>query len=423
MANNLTSNFSRKLMERFLKGFESSRVLSKSVNTQLYAGKFTDSAGANIDIKRAHDYNAIETATGDISSSTKSDILSGKATATVQNYITVATEWSNLEEATELNQLDEILAPMARRAVTTLELNLGAYMQRNSGLKYGTPGTAIDAWSDVGGAQAFMDSIGVPQDKDWNYVMNPFTQLALADAQNGLSSGKLDLVTTAWQKAQISNRFAGMNVMKSNALKTRTSSDASDRAGTLTATPTSTYVSVKDTMQQTLAVTAFSANAVVKAGDIVQITGRNRLNLDTKEVALDAAGAAILWTATVTADVTLGASGEGNLVVTGPAIIEADGQYNTVDTALTSGDVITILGTASAVYQPALFFHPDAFAIATVKLPKLFSTDTVATTSDGFSLRVSKYSDGDANTQKVRFDLLPAFGTMDPFKAGQGYGV
>jgi len=80
------------------------------------------------------------------------------------------------------------------------------------------------------------------------------------------------------------------------------------------------------------------------------------------------------------------------------------------------------LGSASTVYQPNLFFHEQAFGLGTVKLPKLFSTDTVATTSDGFSLRVSRYADGDANTQKVRFDILPAFATFNPFFSGTGWG-
>jgi hypothetical protein len=61
--------------------------------------------------------------------------------------------------------------------------------------------------------------------------------------------------------------------------------------------------------------------------------------------------------------------------------------------------------------------------MATVKLPKLHTWDTVATTSDGISIRVTKYSDGDANTQQIRFDLLPAFGVMNPFFSLLGYGV
>ena len=87
------------------------------------------------------------------------------------------------------------------------------------------------------------------------------------------------------------------------------------------------------------------------------------------------------------------------------------------------GDVVDVLSADSTTFQPNLFYHPQAFSLASVKLPKLFSTDTTVTTEDGFSLRVSKYADGDANVQKVRFDLLPAFAVLNPFFAGHGYGV
>jgi hypothetical protein len=142
----------------------------------------------------------------------------------------------------------------------------------------------------------------------------------------------------------------------------------------------------------------------------------------TRKTVFDAAGAPLPWHCTVTADVTLDGSGEGTLVVTGPAIKETNGQYNNISAALTSGDVFTIQGTSAKEYQPNLFYHKEAFAIAYVKLPKLYSTDTIATTSDGLSVRCSKYSDGDKNQQKIRFDLLPAFGVMNPFFAGKGYG-
>ena len=423
MANNLGSNVTRKLARVFLDQCEASRVLTKAVDTQLLNGKFNPSSGSTVDFKRPHDYNTISTSGGDISSSTKSDIIAGKATGTVQNYLTVATEWSNLEEAIQLDQLDEILAPMATRIVTDLELALGAYMYKNCGLAYGSPGTAIDAWADVAGAGSFLHSIGVPRDKPWYYVMNPFVQQALAGVQSGLGSGSNSLVDNAWEKAKISSNLGGMDVMVSNALSSRTSTAASDRAGTITGTPTVTYVGAKDTMTQTVGVTQFSANAVIKAGDIVEITGRYHLSLATRQPIFDATGARVKFRAVVTADVTLGSSGEGNLVITGPAIYESGGQYNTCDSAITSGDVITVLGSASAVYQPALFFHKQAFGCGTIKLPKLAATDTTGTTADGFSIRVSKYSDGDKNKQMVRFDLLPAFATFNPFYAGQGYGV
>ena len=166
----------------------------------------------------------------------------------------------------------------------------------------------------------------------------------------------------------------------------------------------------------------FTASATVKAGDIVQVTGKYRCSLSSRQPVFDAAGNQILFSAVVTEDVTLSGTGTGTLVMSAPAIWETAGQYNTTTAALAT-DVITILGTSAATVQPALFFHPKAFTCATVKLPKLYSTDTVATTEDGFSIRCSKYSDGDKNKQMVRFDLLPAYGTLNPFFAGQGFGV
>ena len=421
MANNTASNHTEDLARVFLEKFEASRVLTKGVNTQLLTPRLTPDTGGVVSFKRPHDYNTIRTAGGDISSSTKSDIIAGKSTGTVQNYFTVATEWTDIEEALELDQLDQILAPMATRMVTDLELDLGTYMQKNVNLATGTPGTAITAWTDVAEAYAMLDSIGCPKDKAWNYVMNPFTATKLASVQTGLDAdGK---VNSAWESAKVTSNMAGMTVLSSNALSSYTSTDAADRVGALTGAPTATYVGAKATMPQTWAVGSFTGGSVIKAGDVVEVTGRNRLGLSTRQAFTDSAGAQVKFRAVVTADVTLSGAGAGNIVVAGAAINEANGQYNTVDSALASGDVVTVLGGASQVRQPALFFHPNAFGIGTVKLSKLYSTDTVATTEDGMSIRVSRYSDGDSNKQKVRFDLLPAFICYNPFLAGQSYGA
>jgi len=422
MANNLSSNVTRKVARVFLDAFENSRVITKTVDTQLLADKFNPSSGSTVDFKRPHDYKTIRTSGGDISSSTKSEIIAGKATGTVQNYFTAATEWGNVEEALQLDQLEDILAPMARRIVTDLELDFASFMLKNSSLRYGTHGTAVDAWSDVAGAGATLDAIGVDPSTDRYYLMNPFTTAALASAQSGLNSVD-SLIRTAWENAQISTNFGGLRALSATTMASFTSSSGADRAGTLSSAPDATYVTAKDTMTQSLAVTAFQANMVVKAGELVTIANVNRLNCSTRQAMVSATGANIAWTGVVTADVTLGASGEGTLVVAGPAIYEANGQYNTVTAAPANGAVITIVSATATLYQPNLFYAKQAFGMGTVKLPKLYSTDTVATTSDGMSIRISKYSSGDANSQKIRFDLLPAYACFNPMMSGQGFGV
>ena len=137
---------------------------------------------------------------------------------------------------------------------------------------------------------------------------------------------------------------------------------------------------------------------------------------------LDETGASVLFSGTVTASVTLNASGVGTLVITGPAIYEATGAYNTVDSALAIGDVVTLGGAASTVIQPNLFWHKQAFSVGSVPIKKLYSTDTVATTEDGLQFRISRGSSFLNNEQKVRIDFRPAYGVMNPFFAGQGFG-
>lgn len=419
MANNFESNFTRKLLENVLERFEANRVLSKNVNTQLFEGRFGGNTGENIDVKRPTDYASTRTANGNITGS-KQDIVTGKATATVQDYITVAVDYDEADEALKMGDEARFWDDIANRIVIDLETDFASFMMKNTGLLSGTVGEGVDSWSEIADAGALMQSSGVPMNKRWCYALNPFSQSALANEQRSL--GVNPDVSSANKKATVAEMFAGFDVKTATTLASYMSAAGADRVGALASDPVVTYVNAKDTMTQQLAVSGFQANLEIKAGEQVQIAGRNRLNLSTRLPFLDATGSEVLFTGTVTTDVTLSGTGTGTIIVTGPAIFEANGAYNTVDSAPVSGDVVTLLGSASTVYQPNLFWHPDAFSIASVPIKKLHSTDTIATTKDGLQLRCSKYSDGDANKQTVRFDLRPAYAALNPFFAGQGYG-
>ena len=424
MANNFDSNFTEKLAEVFLEKFESTRVLSKNVDTQLLEGEYNLESGDTISFKRPTDYISQRTPDGDISATTASSIVTGKATGVIQDYFTVEVDFLVADQAIKMNQMDQLLAPMATRIVTDYEVDFAKFMMKNTGLLAGTYGTAVSTWDHVARAGAVLASNGIPADSDWIYAVNPFTQTSLASNQRSLGAGGSagNLVSEAHRKAIISDGFAGMKVMQATTLGTYTSTATGDRAGTLSATPTGTYVGAKDTMKQTLAVTAIGTfTGTIPAGTMVEVTGRNRLNMSTRQPVIDQLGANILWHAVVTEDASL-TSGAGNLVCSGPGIFEAAGQYNTVDSALTSGDVITLLGADSTLYQPNLFWHKQAFSVGSVPIPKLFSTDTLATTEDGLQIRVSKGASIRENKQIVRFDFWPAYGVMNPFFAGQGWG-
>ena len=426
MANNFDSNFTRKLARVFLEKFDSNRVLSKNVDTQLLQGKFDPSTGDTVDFKRPTDYVSVRTSTGDVSGETASDIITGKASGVVQDYFTAFVDYDEADEAIKMDQLDQLLAPLATRIKTDFEVDFANFMMKNSALLAGTVGEGAKTWNEIAEAGALMQSVGVPMDSDWCYAVNPYTQRSLASDQRSL--GSVDpLISEAHRKAIISENFAGMKVMTATTLSSFTTGTGADREGTVVGTPTATYVGAKDTMTMSIGVTAFQANLVVAAGETVTVeaaTGAiQRLNLSTRQPILDEDGNSVLWTGTVTAEVTLDGSGAGTLVVTGPAIYEAAGQYNTVSQAIAASDVITLSGSAATTYQPNLFWHKQAFSVGSVPIKKLYSTDTLATTEDGLQFRVSKGSDFLANSQKVRFDFRPAYGVMNPFFAGQGWGV
>lgn len=419
--NNFDSNFSRKLMKSFLNEFENKRVLSKNVNTQLFQGKFNGDTGDTIDVKRPHDYRSVETADGDLSAETASPIISGKASATVQNYITVRVDYSEADEAIKLNQLDEVLKPAVTRIVTTLETNFAKFMLRNTALLSGVVGTPVTKWDHVALAGATMDSTGVPTDDGCCYAMNPYTQTKLASDQRSL--GGENAKGDANKKATVTENFAGMDVKKANTLAKYTTDVTADRVGTLAANPVVTYLAAKDTMTQQLALSGFGANLKLVPGDVVEITGRYRLNLSTRDTVIDGDGNKVVWTGTVTQEATLDGTGAGTVIVTGPAIYEAEGAYNTVESAPLAGDVVTVLGAASTTFEPNLFWHKNAFTIASVPMKKLHATDSMGETQDGMQLRVTKFSDGVKNQQTIRFDLRPAFGALNPFFAGRSYGT
>ncbi len=425
MANSFDSNFTTKLAKGFLAAFESVRVLSKNVNTQLLDGKFKPDTGDTTLFKRPTDYVSVRTAKGDVSGETASPIITGSAKGVVQDYFTSFVDYDEADEAIKMDELDALLRPMATRICTDLELDFGEFMKNNSALLAGDYGVQASSWDHISNMDAMLEATGVPKDRPWYASVNPFTKRKLASDQRSLGAGGSagGLISEAHKKATITENYGGFDrVMTATTLASQVIAGA-DRAGTVVGTPSPTYLSAKDTMTQSVAVTAFSANLVVNAGEVIQFTGMSRLNLNTRKPVIDDAGALITYTATVTETVTLGSSGEGTLVVTGPVIYESGGAYNTATAAIAASSVVTLLGSATDLVQPNLFWHKDAFSIGSVPIKKLYSTDTLATSSDGLQFRVSKGSTFLANEQNVRIDFRPAYACLNPFFAGQGFGI
>lgn len=400
------------------------RIAVRTVNTQIVKDEITPDTGDTVYVKRPTQANSIETSDGDLTSETADNLIRGKAPATVQDYITGFASWTSLEQATQLNQLDSFLTPFAEKMVTTLEQNLLAFMNLNSGLATGTGGTVVDQWSDVAAANSLMMAMGVQDPSNWFALLDPFVKQNLSDQQKGLFEG--GLVTSAWERAQISKDFGGLQAMTHNALPSHT--NGAYGAGPVTVDGASQavgYVASKDTMTQTINLTGVTATTgTIVAGDVLQFDTVQWVNQQAKTGITGVSGALEPFTATVTVGDTADGNGDVTVTITPPIIVDATNpQYNNVVAGPGDTDGVTVIsGATGTTNKPNLFYSKNAFALGTVQLPKLHSIDSSIINVDGFSIREHRFSNGITNTQLVRWDLLPVFAVLDPMQAGHMWG-
>lgn len=422
--NNLTKNVSQIVLPTFLKGFASDLVLTKTVNRQILSGKINNKTGDSVQVKRPHQFKTEKTKDGDLTGRTASNLVSATATARVDEYITVLVEWGQLEEALYLNQLDTILNPVARTMATELENRLATFMLDNGALNIGIAGTGLTKWDEVARAGSLFTDLGVTGSKTYAAI-SPWAASELAGQQTSIPNEAL--VGDAWKKAQIPRNFAGLDaVFSTNSLVTRTTGAYGDTTTlTVAADPVVDYLDVKDSYQFTVVLTGATADTAgfLKAGDQLVFSDTAWVNQMNKQPILGATGATIAFTCTVLKDADADSSGNITVTCSGVPIYEIkQPQYNSVARKVVSGDSVIIRGQSGKLIKPSMFYTDDFVGLTTIKLPKLHSIDSSIISWQGLTIRAHKWSDGKANNQFMRFDLLPAFACFNPHKGGQLFG-
>ena len=415
MANDYQSNTNKKLLKAFAKGFESNTVLTNTVSKQLVNDFDASTGGAygDVSMKRPPQYVPQRTSDGDVTGSTN-PVRTGKVQGVVSDYITVYVENTQVEEALEADQLDQLLAPIAEDMVVTLESELAEYMANNAAHTTGDPDTSIAKWSDIANAGALLKQIGAPAGKKYGAI-DCFDETVLADLQTQL--GVNPNVNAAWANAVVKEGFAGLNqVLTTNNLPQYTTGN--DVTGiTLGATPSATYTSYKDTYRMTLTLSGFTATTgTLKKGTTLEFPATFLVNMRNRKTVFKS-GSEVPLTLTVLDDYTADGSGDIVAEVSGAAIFETgvNAAFNTVARALTSGDTVTIRESASTTYRPALAYCEGFVGMGSVVLPKLHATDSMVMNHKGVSIRVHKFSDGAGNKNRYRFDMLPTFVCFNPF--------
>jgi hypothetical protein len=422
--NNLNKNVSQIVLPTFLKGFSSDLVLTKTINRQILEGKINNKTGESVQVKRPHQFRTEKTKDGNLTGKDPSALVSATATATVDEYITVLVEWSQLEEAIKLNQLDTILSPVARTMATELETRIANFMLANGALNIGIAGSGLTKWDEVARAGSLFTDLGVVGSKTYAAI-SPWAAADLAGQQTALSNPAL--VGSAWEKAQIPRNFAGLDsVFSTNSLVTRTTGAYGDATElTVASDPVVDYVDVKDSYQFSVTLTGATASTTgfLKAGDQLVFSATAWVNQMNKQPILGSTGGTIAFTCTVMKDADTDDSGNITVTCSGVPIYDDElPQYNTVARQVASGDTVMIRGQSGKLIKPSMFYTDDFIGLSTIKLPKLHSIDSSIISWQGLSIRAHKWSDGMANNQYMRFDLLPAFACFNPHKGGQLFG-
>ncbi|MAK38214.1 MAG: hypothetical protein CMC15_18795 [Flavobacteriaceae bacterium] len=431
MANNLESNINTKLMDAFIPAFESQRKVSKLIttNAQNLVNNFDESTGdafGAVRMKRPLQFVPQETPDGDFTGKEKNPVKVGTVPAEVGDYLTVFIEMSDVERALKskdvAEEMSQLVAPAAEDMCNQTESNLVDRMSKNAALTSGDPTKSIDEWTDIAQAGATMKALGLPTGKKY-CVINEFDGLALSGQQLGLAVNPE--VGNALSTATIANNYAGFDsVFTHDNMPAYTAGDINTGL-TIKSAPTMTYDALKDSYRQDLVIEAGSdaTGKVIKAGTGLVIGGVNLVHLRNHKPIRGVGGAFIPLTVTVLEDATFTGT-DANVKVSGCCIHEdgVNGAYNTTDVKIVAGATVTIREDNDAIYGPSLAFHQAFFGMGSIKLKKLDATDASFTTHDGLNFRVTKFSDGTANTHQIRIDFRPTYACLNPFFGERVYG-
>ena len=271
----------------------------------------------------------------------------------------------------------------------------------------GTPGQAINAFSDFAKGPERLDMKSVPMDTRYA-VLSPADYWGLVTSQSALSTSDR-LVETAYERARL-GRIGGVDVLMGQNVRTHTAGTRDNTTPLVNgAAQNTTYASSGGTMTQSLVTDGFDASVTIAAGDVFTIAGVYAVNPVTKAT-LD-----YLQPFTVTTAATATGGGAATLTIY-PAIISS-GAYQTVSAAPADNAALTFVGTASTGYAQNMVYHKNAFALVSAPLIVPQGASFAAQETDpktGLSVRVVKDYDIDTDAEIIRLDILYGVKAIDP---------
>lgn len=382
-----------------LKLLKNSLVLAKLTDNEGLDKEFTsDKAGGKTGGK-THVKRPPEFIVRDGRTAAPQDVLEGEVEVNIDKQKGVDVQFTSFEETLSVDSL--LKSKIMKSSMAQLASQIDSDLMATT-LEFpnwvGTPGQLIDSPADFFQAPQRLDELAIPAE-DRYAILAPGDTYAVAGnllasaAQNG------SIAKNALEKAKIP-MLGNTDPYMSQTVKTLVCGDRNATGAINGANQAKSFLDVRTTFAQTLAVDGLGATKTIKRGEVFTIAGVFAVNPRSKEVLPYLAQFVVL------ADATTNATGEVTLTIANPIIVT--GAYQSVSAAPADNAVITFMGAASTAYTQNVAFHRSSIKLVSAKLIKPFSGESESATDPdtGLTVRYWRYSNGDNDTHNHRFDVI-----------------
>jgi hypothetical protein len=331
---------------------------------------------------------------------------------TLSTQFHVDTQFTTQDLALSLDMFsDRILKPAVAAIANKVDFD-GLTMAKNNTANIvgtaGTPPTGLITYLTAG---AYLDSEGAPRDGRRSCVIEPFTSATIVDSLKGLFVPS-DVIGKQYQKGMMGRDSAGVNwYMDQNVVAQTFGSYATATLSCNTTTATG-FLTSGWASTSTIALTAATATAGLKQGDVIQIAGVYAVNPQNRQ----AYGSNKLRNFVVTSNVTVSTSGTTSVTVS-PAVITA-GQFQNVSIPTSSSTAaVTPFNNTGTVSPQNIVMHKNAFCLATADLELPDGVHFAGRASDkelGLSLRVIRQYTINNDSIPTRVDVLYGWAPLYP---------
>jgi hypothetical protein len=306
---------------------------------------------------------------------------------------------------------DRVLKPAIAAIANKIDFDGTTMAVDNTANTVGTAGVVPSDIATFLTAQAYLDGEGAPRDGKRSCVVDPFTGASIVGSLKGLFNPQ-GTISGQYEKGMMGRDTIGMNWYMDQNIVSHTYGSYSTATMSTNTTTFTGSLTTGWAQTSTITIAAATANAVLNAGDTIQIAGVFAVNPQNRQPY----GGNVLRNFVVTSAVTITSGGSASVTVS-PAIITA-GQFQNVSVLSTSSTaVVTPFNKTGVVSPQNLVFHRNAFTLATADLELPDGVHFAGRASDkdnGLSIRVVRQYTINNDSIPTRLDVLYGWAPLYP---------